>query len=353
MQKHHQPNNHSFASDNYAGVHPEILAAIEMANQGHVSAYGNDPYTKHLQQLAKYHFGEQAEIFPVFNGTATNVMALQAVLPRWGSVICAATGHINVDESTAPQAVGGFKLWPIETANGKLTLELMLQEAHGYGFEHRAQPLALSITQSTELGTVYQIDEIRVLTQEAHRLGMAVHMDGARLANAAVHLGVSLGEMTTAVGVDILSFGGTKNGLLMGECLVVLNPNRVSDGLKYLRKLNMQLASKMRFLSAQFIALLESDLWWRNAQNANQMAAYLAQEIKLLPNMSIIYPVEANAVFVKMPEFVTNQVRQHSFFYDWDNEGTVRLMCSFDTQKHHIDALVNAIKTALIQSTDS
>lgn len=349
MQQYHQVGCHSFASDNYAGAHPEIMAAIETANQGHVSAYGNDPYTQYLQHLAKCHFGEKAEIFPVFNGTAANVLALQSVLPRWGAVICAATSHINVDESTAPQAIGGFKLWPIITTDGKLTPELMLQEAHGYGFEHRAQPLAVSIAQSTELGTVYQIDEIQKLTQQAHHFGMAVHMDGARLANAAVHLGVTLNEITTAVGVDVLSFGGTKNGLLMGECVVILNPERVPDGMKYLRKVNMQLASKMRFLSAQFIALLEGDLWQRNARNANQMAAYLAQEIESIDNISITYPVEANAVFVKMPSIVAEKVRQHSFFYDWDNDGTVRLMCSFDTQKHHIDALVTELKTAIAQ----
>lgn len=346
MEKRHQTSSHSFASDNYAGIHPTILAAIETANHGHVSAYGNDPYTEHLQYLAKQYFGEKAEIFPVFNGTGANVLALQAVLPRWGAVICAATSHINVDENTAPQAVGGFKLWPIITPNGKLTPELMLQEAHGYGFEHRAQPLAVSIAQSTELGTVYSVDELKMLCHQAHQLNMVVHMDGARLANAAAHLGSTLAEITHKVGIDILSFGGTKNGLLMGECVVVLNPERVPEGLKYLRKLNMQLASKMRFLSAQFIALLEDGLWLRNAENANRMAAYLAEEIIQIQGIELTYPVQANAVFVKLPRDVANCVRQHSHFYDWDGAGTVRFMCSFDTEKHHVDGLLAAIRAA-------
>ncbi len=248
MKPLHNPEKTSFASDNYAGVHPEILAALAAANGGHVGAYGNDPYTQQLQEIIKREFGEQAEAWLVWNGTGANVLALQACLPRWGAVICAESAHINVDESTAPQAVGGFKLWTIATADGKLTPELISREAHGYGFEHRAQPLVVSITQSTELGTVYTSEEIRAISAYCREQGIVLHMDGARLANAAAALGVSLREITTDAGVDILSFGGTKNGLLFGECVVVLNPRKVSDGLIYLRKLNLQLASKMRFL---------------------------------------------------------------------------------------------------------
>ena len=262
-------------------------------------------------------------------------------------MICAESAHINVDESTAPQAVGGFKLWTIPTADGKLTPELISREAHGYGVEHRAQPLVVSITQSTELGTVYTPQEIRAISAYCHEQGIALHMDGARLANAAAALGVSLREISTDAGVDILSFGGTKNGLLFGECVVVLNPQKVSDGLIYLRKLNLQLASKMRFLSAQFIALLEDGLWLKLAQQANAMAARLMQGLRQLEGVALVYPPQANGVFVRLPNGVADKVREHTAFYDWDNEGTVRLMCSFDTREEDVDALLQAIRAAI------
>lgn len=347
MKQVHNPLLHSFASDNYSGVLPEIITAIQVANGGHVGAYGNDPYTDKLQQLIKQHFGEQAEAFPVFNGTGANVLALQAILPRWGAVICAESAHINEDESVAPQSMGGFKLWTIAARDGKLTPELIAQQAHGFGFEHRAQPLAVSITQSTELGTVYTADELRDICAYCHNLGMAVHMDGARLANAAVSLGVSLHDITTHVGVDILSLGGTKNGLLFGECIVIVNPERVSNGMKYLRKMNMQLASKMRFISAQFIALLESDLWYHTAQQANQMAKKLANELSNIDGVTVVYPTQANAVFAKLPNGVAEQVRQLTYFYDWDKQGTVRFVCSFDTTEAAVDELIAAIRKAI------
>ncbi|SSY70601.1 threonine aldolase family protein [Alysiella crassa] len=345
----HNPQSHSFASDNYSGVLPEILTAIAQANGGHLGAYGNDPYTAHLQHLIKQHFGESALAYPVFNGTGANVLALQACLPRWGAVICAESAHINVDESTAPQAVGGFKLWTIPTSDGKLNPELIAQHAHGFGFEHRAQPLAVSITQSTELGTVYTPDEIRAIADFCHEKGIALHMDGARLANAAAALGVNLRDITADVGVDILSFGGTKNGLLLGECVIVLNEKNVlnANGMKFLRKMNVQLASKMRFISAQFIALLENDLWLNAAQNANAMAQKLSGSLKNIQGVELVYPTQANAVFVKLPDGVADKVRQHTYFYDWDEHGTVRLVCSFDTTAQHIDDLLNAIEVAI------
>ncbi|MDO5091053.1 MAG: beta-eliminating lyase-related protein [Cardiobacteriaceae bacterium] len=344
----HDPQSHSFASDNYSGAHPEILAAIADANGGHVGAYGADPYTENMQTVFRAHFGEATEAFAVFNGTGANVLALQALLPRWGAVICADTAHIHHDESTAPQAVGGMKLWTIATPNGKLTPDLIRREAHGYGFEHRAQPLAVSITQCTEVGTVYTPEEIRAIADCCREYGMALHMDGARIANAAAALGVPLRTITTDAGVDILSFGGTKNGLLLGECVVVLNPANVADGLKYLRKLNMQLASKMRFIAAQFVALLEGDLWQRSAAHANAMAARLAAGLAEMPGVEFVYPREANGVFVRLPAGVADKVRQTSFFYDWDQNGTVRLMCSFDTQEAHVDALLVAVRAALV-----
>lgn len=343
----HNPQHISFASDNYAGVHPEILAALAAANGGHVAAYGHDPYTAHLRQIIQREFGEQAQAWPVWNGTGANVLALQAALPRWGAVICAATAHIHADESTAPQAVGGFKLWTVPAKNGKLTPELIAREAYGYGFEHRAQPLAVSITQSTELGTVYTAAEIRAISACCREHGMVLHMDGARLANAAAALGVPLRAITTDAGVDIVSFGGTKNGLLFGECVLVLNPDKITDGLIYLRKVNLQLASKMRFLSAQFIALLEDGLWLKSAQQANAMAARLAAGLRQIEGVSIVYPPEANGVFAHLPSGVADHVRKHTAFYDWDNEGTVRLMCSFDTREQDVDALLQAIRSAV------
>lgn len=346
----HDPQSHSFASDNYSGVHPEILAAIAEANGGHVGAYGHDPYTAKMQAVFRAHFGEAAEAFAVFNGTGANVLALQAVLPRWGAVICADTAHVHHDESTAPQAIGGFKLWTIPAPDGKLTPELIRREAHGYGFEHRAQPLAVSITQCTEVGTVYTPDEVRAIADCCREYSMALHMDGARLANAAAALGVPLREITTDAGVDILSFGGTKNGLLLGECVVVLNPERVSDGMAYLRKLNMQLASKMRFIAAQFVTLLEGDLWRRSAAHANAMATRLAEGLAKMEGVAFAYPREANGVFVRLPAGVADKVRQTTFFYDWDQQGTVRLMCSFDTQESHVDALLAAMRLAMAES---
>lgn len=346
MKTFHHLQTHSFASDNYSGVHPEVMAALAAANGGHVGAYGNDPYTEALQILIRQHFGEQAQAFPVFNGTGANVLALQACLPRWGAVVCAEAAHIHQDESTAPQAVGGFKLWPVAAPYGKLTPELVAREAHGYGFEHRAQPLAVSMTQTTELGAVYRPSEIRAVGEYCRKQGMALHMDGARLANAAAALGVSLREITTDAGVDIVSFGGTKNGLMFGECVVVLNPDRVSGGMKYLRKLNMQLASKMRFISAQFIALLSDGLWLRSAQHANAMAARLAEGLQRLEGVELVSPAEANGVFVRLPQGVAEQLHKQFVFYDWDHQGTVRLMCSFDTQPQDVDALVEAAKQA-------
>ena len=270
----HDPSVRGFASDNYSGVHPEVLAALAAANEGHQVSYGEDDYTARLQQLMEEHFGEGIECFPVFNGTGANVLSLQSLLPRWGAVICASTAHINMDENGAPERIGGIKLLQVPTTDGKLTPALIDQEAWGWGDEHRAQPLAVSITQTTELGTCYTPDEVRAIAEHVHAKGMKLHMDGARLANAAAHLGVPLRAFTRDAGVDILSFGGTKNGLLFGEVVVALNPE-AAHGLVYLRKMNMQLASKMRFMSAQFIALLEGDLWLRSASHANAMAARL------------------------------------------------------------------------------
>src|SRR6478609_2065206 len=245
----HDPNLRGFASDNYSGIHPEVLAAIAAANDGHQVAYGDDVYTERLQSVMARHFGEGVEAYPVFNGTGANVVGLQSMLPRWGAVVSAGTAHINVDEGGAPERVAGIKLLTVPTDDGKLTPELIDREAWGWGDEHRAQPLVVSITQSTELGTLYTPGEIKTIADHAHGLGMHVHMDGSRISNAAASLDVPFRAFTRDAGVDVLSFGGTKNGAMLGEAVVVLNPS-ASEGLRFLRKLDMQLASKMRFVSA-------------------------------------------------------------------------------------------------------
>ncbi|WP_347755600.1 beta-eliminating lyase-related protein [Agrococcus sp. ProA11] len=347
MQILHDTDRRGFASDNYSGVHPDVLAAIADANGGHQTAYGADDYTARLQQVVRGHFGESAEAFPVFNGTGANVIALQSLLPRWGAVISAKSAHINVDEGGAPERVGGMKLLTVPTPDGKLTPELIDQEAWGWGDEHRAQPLAVSITQSSELGTLYTADEIRAIADHAHAKGMLLHVDGARLSNAAVSLGVPFREFTTDAGVDILSLGGTKNGAMGAEAVVVLS-ERAGEGLVFLRKLNMQLASKMRFISAQLIALFEGDLWEQNAAHANAMAARLRAAVEQLPGVEFAYPTQSNGVFARLPEGVADAVRDAFFFYDWDAAAReVRWMCTWDTTEADVDAFAAAVRSAV------
>ncbi|MFD5277464.1 threonine aldolase family protein [Pseudarthrobacter sp. NPDC058362] len=343
----HDPSVRGFASDNYSGVHPEILAALAAANEGHQVAYGEDQYTARLQEVMEQHFGPGIECFPVFNGTGANVLSLQSLLPRWGAVVCAATAHINMDENGAPERIGGIKLLQVPTPDGKLTPELIDREAWGWGDEHRAQPLAVSITQTTELGTCYTPEEVRAISDHVHAKGMKLHMDGARLANAAAHLDMPLRAFTRDAGVDILSFGGTKNGLLYGEVVVALNPD-AAHGLVYLRKMNMQLASKMRFMSAQFIALLEGDLWLRSATHANAMATRLRAAVEGVPGVRPTQKTESNGVFAVLPAGVADRLRESFRFYDWDEAtGEVRWMCSFDTTEEDIDAFAAAIRREL------
>ena len=342
----HDPNLRNFASDNASGAHPEVLAALAEANRGHVASYGADPYTARLNDVMKGHFGEQTETFPVFNGTGANVLALQAASPPWGAVICAQGSHINTDEGGAPERVAGLKLLAVPAPGGKLTPTLVDQKAWGFGDEHHAQPAVVSVTQSTEVGTVYAVEELTEVCRHAHSLGLKVHLDGARLANAAATLGASLSEITTGAGVDLLSLGGTKNGLIGAEAVVVLDPS-LAGGLKYLRKMNMQLGSKMRFLSAQLLALYEGDLWLRSARHANAMASRLGSAVAKLPGTQVTQPVEANGVFAVLPPGVADQVRQKFSFYDWDHvRGEVRWMCSFDTTDDDVDALVQAVSEA-------
>ena len=349
----HDLSSRGFASDNYSGVHPEILAAITRANGAHQIAYGEDVYTARLQEVFTERFGPGVEAFPVFNGTGANVIGLQSMLPRWGAVVCASTAHINSDEAGAPEKVAGIKLLTVDAPDGKLTPALIDQQAWGWGDEHRAQPLVVSITQTTELGTAYTVEEVRAIADHAHAHGMKLHMDGARLSNAAASLGVPFRAFTRDAGVDVLSFGGTKNGMMYGECVVVLNPE-ASDGLIYLRKLNMQLASKMRFISAQLIALLENDLWLRNAGHANEMAARLRAALEKgvtdgsIEGVQFSQATQANAVFAVLPAGVADRLRESFRFYDWDAaRNEVRWMCGFDTTEEDIDAFVEALKKEL------
>jgi threonine aldolase len=343
-KRHHDPRARGFASDNYAGAHPEVLAALAVANGGHQSAYGGDDYTGHLQQVVRRHFGARAQAFPVFNGTGANVVALQAVTDRWGAVITADTAHIHVDECGAPERVGGLKLLTVSTEHGKLTPELIDREAYGWDDEHRAMPQVVSITQNTELGTVYTPDEIRAVCEHAHERGMRVHLDGARIANAAAALDVPMRAFVNVAGVDILSFGGTKNGALFGEAVVVLDHDAVG-AMKHLRKLSMQLASKTRFVSVQLEALLAGDLWLRNARHANTMAQRLAEGARTVDGVEILHPVQANAVFARIPHDAGERLRKRYRFHFWDEAaGDVRWMCSFDTTEEDVHGFVSALR---------
>lgn len=349
----HNPGTRGFVSDNASGVHPEVLEAIIAANGGHQVAYGEDVYTKRLGEVVKRHFGEAATAWPVFNGTGANVTGMQALLPRWGAVICAATAHIHVDEGGAPEKAAGIKLLPVPTSDGKLTPELIAREAWGWGDEHRAQPLVVYITQSTERGTLYMPEEVAAICEYAHARGMRVFMDGARLSNAACALDLPFRAFTTDVGVDALSLGGTKNGALAAEAIVVPKPE-AAPGLGYLRKTNMQLASKMRFLSAQLLALYDGDLHARNANHANAMARRLRESIDAgivegsLPGISVTLPTDANAVFAELSDRAADRLGEQFCFNDWDaTHNEVRWVCSFDTTEDDVQALLAMLRAEL------
>ena len=336
------PRRH-FASDNYAGIHPEVLAAIARVNEGHQVAYGDDDTTAELTSVMREHFGPAAEVFPVFNGTGANVVALQAMLRRWEAVVCATSAHVNADEGGAPEHGAGIKLWTVPTSDGKLTPDLIDRQAWGFGDVHRAQPGVVTITQSTELGTLYSVEEVRAIADHAHSLGMRVHLDGARIANAAASLGVAFRDFTTDAGVDVVSFGGTKNGAMLSEAVVVLNPD-AAPGVDFLRKSSMQLASKMRFVSAQLLALLTDELWLRNASHSNAMARELRARVSGIEGVTVARPVQANAVFAILPADVTARLQERFPFYTWDHvTGEVRWMCSWDTTLADVEAFASAI----------
>jgi threonine aldolase len=325
-----------FASDNNSGIHPDILKAIERANTGHVIAYGDDPYTERAVAKIKEHFGEEAEVFFVLTGTAANVLGITALTDTYNSIICAETAHINVDECGAPEKFSGCKLIPVESRDGKISADSIGRHLHGFGFEHHSQPKIVSVSQPTELGTVYTTDEISRLAAFIHKYDMLLHMDGARLSNAAVSLGVTFKDMTAGTGVDILSFGGTKNGMLFGESVIFFN-NKLAPDFRYIRKQGMQLASKMRYISAQFEVFLSDDLWKKNALHANKMAQLLYQEVSGIPGVTVTQEVQANSVFAILPQEAIKKLQGEYFFYVWDEyKHEVRWMTSFDTEEKDI-----------------
>jgi threonine aldolase len=337
----------SFASDNNAGIHPEILKAIAMVNQGHVVGYGADPYTAIMVNTFREHFGEDAEVFVVFNGTGANCLSLEALTRSYHAVICAASAHIYTDECGAPEKFTGCKLIPIPTPDGKLTVELIRHAYHGIGDEHHVQPKVISITQATEMGTVYRAEEIRAIANFAHERDLCLHMDGARIANAAATLGQTLRQATRDLGVDVLSFGGTKNGIMGGEAVVFFHPEQAQDFL-FRRKQSMQLASKMRFISAQLGALLTNHLWLANAQHSNRMAKLLESEVRQIPGVKLAYHVEANGVFAKIPHDAIAKIQERYFFYVWnEEESVVRWMCSFDTTEEDVKNFASFVAQAI------
>lgn len=337
-------NKRGFASDNNAGIHPKLLKAIVDANAGHVMAYGDDLYTRRAIQKFKEHFGKDIDVYFVWGGTGANVIGLKSITESFNGIICAESAHINVDECGAPELFTGCKLLPVRTKDGKLTLDAISHQLHGLGDQHHIQPRVISITQPTELGTVYTAQEIKNIADLAHKHGMLLHMDGARIANAAASLKVSLAAITRSVGVDVLSFGGTKNGMMYGEAVVFFNKS-LSQNARYIRKQGAQLVSKMRFISAQFEALLSSNLWLKNAKVANSMAQYLGREMAKIPQVKITQLIQANAVFAMIPKKYIAKLQSEYFFYVWDEmTSEVRWMTSFDTTKQDIKKFVGLLK---------
>ena len=338
----------SFASDNNSGIHPQIIRAIVDANQNHAVGYGDDEWTKKADSVFRKIFGEDVQPYYVFNGTGSNVVALQALTCSYNSIICATTAHIFSDECGAPVKATAAMMKPLSTPDGKLTPELIAPELHGLGVQHHSQPKVISISQSTEMGTVYTVEELKTLCDFAHSNNLYVHMDGSRLANACAHLGIGLRELSRDCGVDILSLGGTKNGMMFGETVVAFHPE-MNESLMYYRKQSAQLYSKMRFLSAQYIAYFQGDLWLNNAQHANEMAHYLAGQIENLPGIHFTQKVEANSIFLILTQEAIRKMLEYYFFYMW-NEDTneIRLVCSWDTTQTDVDAFVDRLKTIIL-----
>jgi threonine aldolase len=334
----------AFASDNYSGVHPEIMEALIRANAGHMGSYGSDEITTRTKKLFENIFGAGSEVFFVYNGTGANVVGLSALTKSFNAVICSDLAHINVDESTAPEKFLGCKLIDVPTTDGKITPEQIVQKIIRVGDQHHPQANVISISQTTEYATVYTVEEIKALSAVAKKHNLYLHMDGSRISNAAVSLNTDFRSFTRDAGVDVLSFGGTKNGMMFGEAVVIFNPELAKDAY-YLRKQGMQLHSKMRFISAQFECLLSTDLWKRNATHSNAMAKRLEQGLRGIPNVKITQAVNANGVFAILPKEITPELQKEIFFYVWNEQtNEVRLMCSFDTKEEEIDRFIKKIK---------
>jgi threonine aldolase len=339
-----QKPRRSFASDNNAGIHQDVMAAIAAANEGHVIAYGDDPFTTEAVSRFHKHFGKDAEVYFVFGGTGANVLGLKAVTSSHQAIICSETAHIHVDECGAPEKFTGCKLLPVRTPDGKIRPEQIPPLLHEVGFEHHVQPRVISISQATEMGTVYTPAEIKALARFAHEHDLLLHMDGARISNAAASLGVAFKAITKDAGVDVLSFGGAKNGMMYGEAVVFFSKDLAKD-FKYTRKQGMHLPSKMRFIAAQFDALLAGDLWRRNAEHANRMAQLLADELRKVPQITITQKVEANGVFARLPKKFITPLQKHYFFYVWNEEASeVRFMTSFDTTEEDIADFIRLVR---------
>ena len=336
-----------FASDNNAGMHPDILKELISVNKGHVIGYGHDIYTEQALNIFKDHFGADTETFFVFTGTAANVLGLSGITRSWNSVLTASTAHLEQDECGAPEKFIGCKVLTVDSPDGKVNPELLEKHMHGFDFEHHSQPKVISVTQSTEMGTVYTASEIKKIADFAHSRGMLLHMDGARIANAAMSLGLPFKKFTTDAGVDVLSFGGTKNGMMFGEAICYLKPG-LSGDFKYIRKQGMQLASKMRFISAQYIAYFRNDLWKKCATHSNAMAKMLADKLNNFNEITVTQPVQSNGVFVIMPSAVAEKMCEHYFFYPWNEKASeYRLMTSWDTTEEDIEGFVTLLKKEL------
>lgn len=340
-------NKRGFASDNNSGIHPDILKAIETSNVGHAVGYGDDIYTQKALELFKKEFGDHTEIFFTLTGTGANILSIQSVCQSFNSILCAETAHIHTDECGSPEKFTGSKLIPVPSGNGKVTPFELKKRLHGFGTEHHSQPGLLSISQVTEMGTVYTPEEIRELADIVHLNGMYLHMDGARISNAAVALGMNFREFTVDAGVDILSFGGTKNGLMLGEAVLIFRPE-LGVHTKYFRKQAAQLYSKMRFISAQFIPYLQDEIWKKNATHSNRMAKILEEMVADIKAIKITQKVEANGIFAILPREIIPLIRKEYFFYDWnESTGEVRWMTSFDTTQEDITNLAALLRLHL------
>lgn len=331
-----------FASDNYSGVHPKIMEALVQENSGHEFAYGEDNSTKKAEKIFKEIFGD-VDVYFVYNGTGSNVLSLEACKSKGDAVICSDVAHIFTDEAGAPSKITGMSLLPVRSKMGKIDLKEVERYLPYKTSHHRTNPGILSITQATEMGTIYTLDELKEIEKFKIQHGMLLHMDGARIANAAVALGVSLKEITGDVGVDILSFGGTKNGIMFGEVIVIFNKSLSKEFFR-LRKQNLQLNSKMRFQSIQYIEYFKDNLWYKNAKNSNEMARYFAQELEKI-EIDVTNEVVGNTIFAILPLEIIEEMQNYSYFYLWDElTGEVRFVTSFDTEKKDIDGFIKKLK---------